>query len=48
MKARWEMDDFNEMMFHSLPFAREDGDLIHLGMAMRAAHPVSTTPVAIR
>jgi len=38
MKARWDPDDHRHMEFHSLPFAAEDVELIHLGIAKRMLH----------
>lgn len=41
MKARWNADDYRQMHFNPLPFTAEDIELIHLGLAARAAHPAT-------
>jgi hypothetical protein len=43
MKAHFEKDDFQQMKFEPLPFASEDIELIHLGLARwrHAALPVT-------
>jgi hypothetical protein len=35
MKAHWDARDFCNLAWHSLPFAAEDVDLIHRGIAQR-------------
>jgi hypothetical protein len=41
MKAHWGSDDYRQMYFKPLPFTAGDIELIHLGLAARAAHPGS-------
>jgi len=35
MKAHWDARDFSNLAWHSLPFAAEDVELIHRGIAQR-------------
>ena len=35
MKARWDRRDFRNMVWRPLPFAAEDVELIHSGIANR-------------
>jgi hypothetical protein len=41
MKAQWSSDDYRQMHFRPLPFTAEDIEVIHRGLAARAAHPGS-------
>jgi hypothetical protein len=37
MKERWISGDFSEMRYRTLPFTPQDIELIHSGLAQRAA-----------
>ena len=44
MKARWSDDDLRAMARKPLAFAAEDVELIYMGLAYRATHPVANPP----
>ena len=46
MKARYSDDDIRAMDRKPLAFAKEDVDLIYIGLAFRAAHPADAVTVA--
>jgi hypothetical protein len=46
MKAHWTQDDYNRMLRKPLDFTSEDIDIIHRGLAARAARPTGVAVAA--
>jgi hypothetical protein len=44
MKAQWDSRDFSEMAWRPLPFAMQDVELIHAGLAKRTAILAAKAP----